>query len=384
MSLFIDIIALNEPQSETVLGALYKSIHDHDDGDRPHESPFVRRIIELFYERGIARLEAVKKAITKWESGGYHKPSADVPPRPDGMMARWTPAELELVETFLRALPAGAWTLDDHMMMVDYVIQTYLPQDVMIAEADWMATRSNLMGKVQANMAAPPSLPQADKILAVLPATMAGAVETVRLSPLQQVTLAIGNARAAEHVTNFTTDARRRLRATIMQHAEQQMLAVKGVGGGSSLQTKLLDTFGTLNRDWRRIAITEAGDNQLLGFLASLPAGSRVRRIEQYANACPHCRRIDGKVMTVVPPDHPNKDPETEVWIGKTNVGRSAAPSKRVGNQLVARSPDELWWIPAGLMHPHCRGRWVQMQSDQPGDDPEFGKWLRDLLEQKK
>lgn len=381
--LFLDIIALNEPQSEMALGAIYKAIHDHSDGNDPHESPFVRRLIELFYERGVARLDAVKKAITKWESGGYHAPSAAVPPRPDGMMLRWTPGEMELVETFLRALPAGAWTLDDHMMMVDMVVQSYLPPDALIAEADWMATRSNLMGKVQANMDAPPTFKQADTILAALPATMSGAVETLRLSPLQQVTLALGNAHAAEYVTNFGTDARKRLRSVIMNHAEEKMLSVKGVGG-ASLQTKLFDAFATMNRDWRRIAVTEAGENQLLGFLASLPLGSKVRRVEQYSNACGHCRAIDGRVMTVVAPDHPNKDPEKEVWIGKNNIGRSAAPKKRVGNALVARSPDEMWWIPAGLMHPHCRGRWVQALSDQPGDDPEFGAWLRDLLEPKK
>jgi ribosomal 50S subunit-associated protein YjgA (DUF615 family) len=238
------------------------------------------------------------------------------------------------------------------------------------------------MGKVQANMAAPPTSTQADKILAALPATMAGAVETLHLSPLQQVTLAMGNAHAAEHVTNFADTTRQRLRGVIMQHAEQQMLSIKGVPS-QGLQAKLFDVFGTLNRDWRRIAVTEAGNCQLLGFLASLPLGSKVRRVEQYDKACAHCRKIDGKVLEVVAPDHPNKDPDAQVWIGKTNVGRSAAPSRRVGNALVARSPDELWWIPAGLMHPHCRGRWVQALSDQPGDDPDFGKWLRELLEPK-
>jgi hypothetical protein len=71
------------------------------------------------------------------------------------------------------------------------------------------------------------------------------------------------------------------------------------------------------------------------------------------------------------------------IWAGKSNIGRSASPRKRVGNLLVEREPHEMWWIPAGLAHPHCRGRWLPVMEDQPGDDPDFGAWLRVTLEKK-
>ncbi|MNE89563.1 hypothetical protein D3C76_1574810 [compost metagenome] len=82
----------------------------------------------------------------------------------------------------------------------------------------------------------------------------------------------------------------------------------------------------------------------------------------------------------MVSPDAPDKDGQTQIWPGKTNVGRSASPMKRVGNVLVPREAHELYWIPAGTAHPHCRGRWVPVLADAPGDDPAFGDWLRKTL----
>ncbi len=381
MGLFLDIIHLSEPQTERALSEIYKSVHDHDAGDTPHESPFVRRIIELFHQRGLAYLDTVQAELQKWAAGKYHK-AGEVPPRPLGTMQRWTQAEADLVRIYLRALPPADWTLQDHMMMVDYVFQRYLPPDALVAEAEWMATRSTLMGKVQANLDKPPTISQADTILVALPNTVAAALEQFPLTRTQQAVLDVAAARGAEYVTNFADDARRRLRGIIRRHAEESMLRVRGTPG-QSLQTQLVDAFADLNRDWRRIAVTEAGNNALVGFIASLKPGTKVKRVEQYMNACPHCRKIDGRVMTVVAPEKPGKNPDTEVWVGKTNYGRAAATHKRVGNQLVPRTKDELWFIPAGLMHPNCRGRWVRVLEAQEGDDPEFAGWLQDLLSKK-
>ena len=69
---------------------------------------------------------------------------------------------------------------------------------------------------------------------------------------------------------------------------------------GHSLQTRLLDAFGKFNKNWRRIAVTEAGEAKNQGYIASLPPGSKVRRVEQYAGACSFCRRLDGKIFDVV------------------------------------------------------------------------------------
>lgn len=383
MGLFLDLIRLSPRATNDALEGIYKAFsdgHDHDDGRGiwlPHDSPLLRRLVDLFTQRGLDRLDSVQKEIEAWVLGYHHVPSqAPIAPPPPGLMGRWTPAELALVRIYLEALPPAQWTLDDHMLAVDYVVQRYLPEDAIVTEAEWLTTRATMMGKVQANMAKLPTLPQADALVGAMPSTVVAAVQQFSpAKPLRQV-LEFARVRAAENVRALAEDTRHRMRLTVLQHLEQGPEPK-----GSSLQTKLLDQFGALNRDWRRIALTEAGEAQTAGFIASLPLGARVKRVEQYEGACAFCRKIDGVVMTVVDPAKPNKNPDTEIWQGKTNVGRSASPRKRVGDVLVEREPEEMWQIPVGLAHPNCRGRWLLIEDDtQPGDDPEFAAWMDAIL----
>lgn len=381
-ALFVDLYPLSKPATDDALEYIFKSTHDRDEGIwAPHESVLIRRLIELFTQRGLDRLEYVQKEIQAWATGQKHTaPAAQPIPKP-GMMVRWTEDELSLVKLYLETLPPAQWTLDDHMMAVDYVVQRYLPADELKTEAEWLATRSSLMGKVEANMAKQATPKQADTILAALPSTVAAAAQQFTLTQAQQAVLQYGAIRCAENVRALTESVRHRMRSVIMQHVEEQMLKLPGVPG-QSLQTRLVDEFATLNRDWRRIAVTEAGECQLQGYIANLKPGTKVKRVEQYANACAFCRKIHGIVAEVVSPDAPDKDGQTQVWPGKTNVGRSASPMKRVGNVLVPREEHELYWLPAGVAHPHCRGRWVPVIADEPGDDPAFGDWLRKVLSQ--
>ena len=378
MTVFIDFTLLSEPATNDALEYIFKSTHDHDKGIwAPHESALIRRLIELFTRRGLDRLEHVKQAIIAWETGVNYKP-ADAIPTPPGMMARWNTDELALVKIYLESLPPELWSLDDHMMAVDYVVQRYLPADELATEAEWMATRAGMMGKVQANMAGEATPKQADAVLAALPSTVAAAAQMFQLTPLEQHTLAYGKMRAVENVRALTDDVRHKMRNVVMRHVEEKVLT--GDTSGRSLEGQLLDEFATLNRDWRRIAVTEAGECQLQGFVASVKPFSKVKRVEQYGNACAFCKKIHGRIAEVVPADHPDKDGTTQIWPGKNNIGRSASPRKRVGDDLVARTEDEMWWLPAGLAHPHCRGRWVPVLDEEPGDDPDFAAWLSDLL----
>lgn len=376
--LFLDISNLPTALTDDALEFIYKAGHDHDDGIwAPHESVLIRRLIELFTQRGLDRLEHVRKQVIAWQEGTNHKPTTALIPKP-GMMERWTEAELSLVRLYLESLPPAQWTLDDHMMAVDFVVQRYLPADELRTEAQWLSTRANLMGRVQANLAAEPSAKQADAILAALPLKAAEAAAMFTFTPVQQHVLDYGIARATENVRALTEETRHKMRNLVMQHVESRL--VDPAGAGEALQSKLLDEFGTLNRDWRRIAVTEAGECQLQGYIASLKLGAKVKRVEQYKNACAFCRKLDGMVLEVVSPDAPYKDGKKQVWVGKTNIGRSAAPRKRVGDILMAREEHEMWWPPAGTAHPHCRGRWVPIVEAEPGDDPDFAAWLSATL----
>lgn len=377
MGLFVDLIHLDEPSTNDALELMCKAGHDHD-GDiwMPMDSPLVARLVELFTQRGLDRLEAFRAELLAWSTGARHTPG-DRLMRPAGMMERWTESETALVKIYLEHLPAAEWTLDDHMMAVDYLAHRYLPADDMRREAEWLATRASIMGRVQANMDGV-TADQADALLMAMPATVQDAAARFGMGQAQRATMEFAVVRCAENVRELSNSARHRMRTTIAEHVQQRELGVPGPQ--SSLETKLLDQFGMLNRDWRRIAVTEAGEAQTQGYVASLPAGTKVKRVEQYRNACAFCRKIDGKTMTVVDPAQADKNPETMIWVGKNNVGRSASPRKRIGNVFMEREPHEMWQIPAGLVHPHCRGRWVPTIQDRASDDVEFGDWMRAQL----
>ncbi len=377
MSLFVDLIEVGERETNAALELLCKSGHDHDDSIwAPMDSPLLQRMVELFTQRGLDRLDAVRTEVLAWQAGTLHSPGDRIV-RPAGMMERWTQSELSLVRIYLEHLPPAEWTLDDHMLAIDATVQRYLPADDLRTEADWLSTRASLMGRVQANLDAV-SLDQADVLLAAMPGTVGEAMAAWGGTRAQRTTMEYAQTRCAENVVNLSSDTRHRMRAVIAEHVTERELGVKGPS--SSLETKLLDQFAVLNRDWRRIAVTEAGEAQNVGYITSVPRGTKVKRVEQYRNACAFCRKIDGRIMEVVDPAAADKNPETQIWPGKTNVGRSASPRKRVGTVFKEREPDEMWQIPVGLVHPHCRGRWIPTIQDRPGDDADFGNWLRAKL----
>lgn len=379
MTLLIDIGACCEHHTNDTLEHLHKAIGEGDPDTIwiAHQSPLLARMIELFTQRGLFRLEGFRTELEAWLAGERHV-AGHRPARPAGAMERWNASELKIVKLYLETLPPGEFTLDDHMMVVDYLAQRYLPAEELKTEAEWLATRSTLMGRVQANMARTTPA-ESDAIFAAMPITVEDAEQAFTMSPAQRAVLQFARARGVENVVDLADGVRRRMRRLVARKIEADMMGDKSAPPGS-LQTQLLDAFGDANRDWRRIALTEAAENQNQGYITSLKAGTKVKRLEQYQNACPFCRKIDGTVMEVVAADAPNKDGETQIWPGKTNIGRSASPRRRQGGILVERQPEDMWWIPAGVVHPHCRGSWLPVIEDQPGDDPDFADWLRNTL----
>ncbi len=128
-----------------------------------------------------------------------------------------------------------------------------------------------------------------------------------------------------------------------------------------------------LNRDWERVAITETNRASNDGFIAGKKDGDYVLG-NSHHDACPYCMRdINKKIYRVTtdpPKDYSDLDPkskeykrlayrwETEVWVGKSNVGRSLSPRKRVDGKLIPRKSHELA-APTLPLHPTCRCRWT-------------------------
>lgn len=384
MTILLDIHKLCDCVSNDVLEHMHKAQSEGPEDTIwvEHPSPLIRRLIELFTQRGLARLDAVREGILKWQSGANFKAGVVPPTQPNGIL-RWSADERALVRLYLESLPPAQWTIDDHMMSVDLVVQSYLPADALTTEAEWLAVRSGMMGKVQANMDAEKlTTDQADTILEAMPSTVAGAVAQFGVTGAVRRSLDFARVRAVENVRSLADGVRHRMRHLVAADLEQRANGAVPPCT-SSLQTKLLDEFGALNRDWRRIAVTEAGEAQTQGFIAALPAGAKVKRVEQYRGACAFCRKIDGVVMEVVDAADPDKDPDTQVWAGKNNIGRSASPRRRQAGVLVERQSDEMWQIPAGLVHPHCRGRWLAVAEAHPDDDAEFAAELALILGKK-
>lgn len=373
--LLIDISCLCDQHTDDALETMAKAISEGPpDGGiwDAHPNPFVRRLLELFTDRGLTRIKAVEDELASWLAGAQHSAALQRPPRPDLAMARWSQGELALARLYLQSLPPAQFTLDDWMLLVDYIVQRHLSPADLRTEAEWLASRASMMGRVQAAMGDATDA-EADRILMQMPSPD-DAARMFGMSTAQRAAIDYGRARCAEYVVGLSDGTRARLRRIIVDYQEAVFLGDRSKAE-EALQTRLLGEFATLNRDWRRIAVTEATENVNQGFVAAMTPGTKLRRVEKYRGACAFCRGIDGRVVTVVEPSKPEKDGDTEIWVGKTNVGRSAAPNKRVGGVLVERGAEERWWIAAGAQHPHCRGAWVKVAEGAPVD-PEFEAWL--------
>lgn len=375
--LLIDVTACCAEHTDAALEALHKAIGEGvPDIWDPHPNPYVRRIVELFTQRGLSRIEDVKAELLRFLRGEAFDAGLVRPDLPSEYMQRWSPSEVGLTKLYLESLPPEDFALSDWMLLVEYLAQRYLREDDLVRDADWLSYRAVAMGKVQAHLGGDVSLRQVDDILLLLPPAIEAA-KLLALTPLQEAVLAFGRARCADQVTQISESVRHRMRCLLVDYQEGVFLENRRVVS-ESIQSRLLDEFATLNRDWRRIAVTEAGEMQNQGYIASLSAGTKVKRIEMYRGACPFCRSIDGMVLTVTDPAMPDKDPDKDVWVGKTNMGRSASPRRREGSELVERPKEERWWIPAGPAHPHCRGSWVKVTPGVPRD-PVFDEWIASL-----
>ncbi len=381
--ILFDLEPLSCGCTDHVLETMYKSLSDPPDGDmlwKPHHDPYVRDHIEEVTKRGQKILLAIQtdliqriggEPIQKLQAGKGLLAKA-------GEWMRWNKKQLDDAKQRIESKDPADYTIDDWMLLVDWLVQRYLPADVIQDESEYLAVRSVLAGKVQANLEdRKPDRKLITGVLAMLP--VGKKMLPFTLDDLERSVLDFASARAAEFITDLGDNVRHRIKQIILQHEGQ---AAANDPGATlwNLQSKLLDEFGILNRDWRRVAMTEVARNANEGFIAGIPIGARVRRVEAYEGACNFCRKINGMEFTVVSASKEDKNGDTEVWVGKTNVDRSSSPRKRVGDELIERTPSEMWWPAAGVQHPNCRGSWVIAQQAPPEVDPAFVEWMDGLV----
>jgi hypothetical protein len=132
--LLLDVSCICDAHTDEALELLAKAGgEDPPDIWEPHPNPFVRRIVELFTERGLTRIGAVRAELERWLAGQMERPSFTAPDRrPSPGMVRWEEAERGLVRLYLQNLPSSTFVLEDWMLLVDYLAQKYLPADALI------------------------------------------------------------------------------------------------------------------------------------------------------------------------------------------------------------------------------------------------------------
>lgn len=415
-NVLIDIAPLSCQCADNALEYLHKAMQeDGDDIFRPHENLFIRQLVEQMSAKGTDALNHFQEELLKWLD---YSPSGTPTPRPDSSkFVRWTPEEMQAVRLYFASLPKQAWTLHDYGLLIDYLVQRYFPDDPSHM-ADYFIKRAMLMGRAQA-AAENITEEQAQRMLVHFRNEQELA-RIERKAKLDKAIVDYGVEKCAGLITAMTDATRQKIKDVILDHQKSMMT---GASGGKtpgtqgtqseateaekesgapeeakesasqaevapeakqaqpSLQTKLFDKFAELNRDWRRIAITEIGENANQGVVSASPYGSQLMRIEQYKGACPFCKKWNGKILTVVDPKKEDKNWDTEIWVGKTNVGRSASPYRRTPEGLVKRTDAEMWKPAAGLFHPHCRGTWVKV-GKPAGQTDDFKEWLDSFLAQ--
>jgi hypothetical protein len=376
MPLLIDVEAVPDESCDHAIELMAKAYGEGGRGMfRPLENRWARYLCEQFTARMGAITGAIEAALKRFLSGDR----GDLQKASEPWL-RWDGAEFEAVREHLNMLDADLMTLDDWQLLISWLIQRYLPDGVITSQADFLATRAVLLGKIQVNLQGDHRLtdPMLETLTALLPTRFAE-VPLHALTPTELAILHYGRAHAAENIRSVTGQTRHRMATVILEHQQARLFGQRE-GSWQHASVRLFDEFAITHKDMRRIAVTESGELVNQGYIAATTVGHHVTRIEAYKNTCSFCAGINGKTFEVVAPDAPDKNGDTQIWPGKTNVGRSASPMKRVGDLLVERSKDELWWPAAGVQHPHCRGAWVPVTEKPPAVSQQFFDMLQDTL----
>ena len=370
----IDIGGMDCDCSNDVLEYLGKSLsqNNYEDLWTPHENSFIADVIELFTKRGLLRSDTVTKALLDFISGASYtgrKFKGDLP----DLVYRWNKDELRLIKLYLESLKPNGWELQDYDILTQYLYQRYFPMNELRNEAEWLSVRSHLMGRAKTSLYNI-NTRQAAILAGALPVTVKAAIKIFNIEGTEKLALEYAKLKAADLIVSLSDQSRHAVKMTLLDHFQKKMSGDE-TATTQKLEQSLFDAHMELNRDWRRIALTEAGNGFNEGFVASLPPGTHVKRVELY-NCCGYCKSIDGKVMTVCDSNDPEKDGDTMIWQGKNNVGRSSSPNKRMPDgTLVPRTKEELWWVTTGTIHPNCRGFFIQVAENYRVSD-KFAAWF--------
>jgi hypothetical protein len=336
----VPLVPIDPRVGRTVLKALGRrrapappSMAGHAETERPfwgpHWDPDVSAIEEAFYGWGQRFLTDLLSAAL----GKRVRPRTLLKAEVVALPGPSEPSGWGKVLSLFKGGGSPPEILDGWTKVIDSLVAKLVPAGNAQAAAQGLAFRSHLLYKIGEKVS------QGPEACPVWSDALAGA------SPAQVQSMEWTQVRALEFCTALTDNARHTMR--------QALITSKEAGEGpQALQRRLFDQFGAMNRDWRRIALTETAMAVQNGILSSVdPKEGWLAEWHAAPNACPYCLQQHRKRFRVVDKDAPGKDGNTQMWVGKNNIGRSAHRwSKKEGRW---RERFEMWW-PCVPVHPNC------------------------------
>jgi hypothetical protein len=208
-----------------------------------------------------------------------------------------------------------------------------------------------------------------------LPKYIADAAKQYNLSLQEAKALQMAVENGASLMKNATADEIQQVKEALVETTKMRGNAKTVI---EELRKLLSDEPGALNRDLKRLAVSETNAAFNDGYLGMLPEGAFVVGFSM-PDACEVCLElISGKVYRVrktAAPDYSGMTGEEKekwmkvwelyVWPGKNNIGRSPHKHKRIdpsrGNtkENLREKEHHEFTMPALPLHPECRCRWV-------------------------
>lgn len=218
--------------------------------------------------------------------------------------------------------------------------------------------------------------------LSMLPKTLQEAILQLKLNPIEVNAIKFAYQYAGTNITAVTDRAKAQIKNMVIEGIQNR--TSPGILANKMFNELALNDASVLNRDWERIAITETNRSANDGFIATQPDGAYVVG-DSHDDACIYCLKYINLKVYQVTTDPPQpyghldltskkyagiaKRWESEIWVGKSNVGRSFSARKIVRRKGAKQGhlqprPHHDQGMPTLPLHPHCRCRWSEWIPD--------------------
>ncbi len=348
--MLIDAREVNPDAANAAVEFLCKSVEASILWERHPTDPILAEVEDLSTEWMVRRLGLIEQEASRAFFGDWP------------MMTKALPADdpCQDLERRIRGAEPGSLPFTIYLQVIDCWLKRHLPEKAAIGLAQRQAVKQYVAGMLRHRIVAP-TPEEAQIAVASLPGSLQQAqVNDWQLTAEDTARLDLAQAQAARHVTDITAATRSRLQRVILDAERERLVQHRQGLQHPRLQQTLQDTFQDLDRDWRRLAVSETSINASDGRVAATPIGEKLQWLA-HPGACRYCRSQHLKIFLVVSASKVDKDPETEIWPGKLamNMGRAIAKRKRTEHGLVDRTDDELV-TPVIPAHPECRCNWVR------------------------